>query len=147
MFVGGGQKGVKCRRRGVLLIALVLTIVHAEKAQAQSLNPARIAKSSRIDLKGLTKDANSGSTAAQFQLAVAYQFGKGVDQDIYEAIRWYRMAANGGDPNAQNNLGYLYQTGPKGVKDLAEAAKWYMRAATVGNALSQLHLGLLYVLV
>jgi len=47
------------------------------------------------------------------QLAVAYQFGKGVDQDIYEAIRWYRMAANGGDPNAQNNLGYLYQTARK----------------------------------
>src|SRR5258708_16083490 len=85
-------------RRELLLIALLLTIVHPDFAKAQSLTAPSTQKSSRIDLKGLTKKADSGNTAAQFQLGLAYHFGNGVDKDIYEAIRWYRMAANSGDP-------------------------------------------------
>jgi len=62
---------------------------------------------------GIDQEGDSGSTAAQFQLGLAYQLGQGVDQDTSEAIRWYRMAANNGDPSAQNNLGYLYKNDPK----------------------------------
>src|SRR5260370_425888 len=65
-------------RRELLLIALLLTIVHPDFAKAQSLTAPSTQKSSRIDLKGLTKKADSGNTAAQFQLGLAYHFGNGV---------------------------------------------------------------------
>jgi len=122
-------------RRELLLIALLLTIVHPDFARPQSLSPTLVprSKSSRIDLKGLTKKAESRDTVAQFKLGYAYQFGQGVDKDEYEAIRWYRMAANYGDSSAQTNLGYIYENGPEGVQDLAEAAKWYMRGAVSGS--------------
>src|SRR5260370_25200031 len=132
-------------RRELVLIGLRPTIVHPDFARAQSLTAPSTQNSSRIDLKGLTKKADSGNTAAQFQLGLAYHFGNGVDKDIYEAIRWYRMAANSGDPAAQNNLGHLYQTGPQGVKDLGEASNWSTRAATAGNPVAQLKLRLLYL--
>src|SRR5260370_33832985 len=117
-------------RRELLLIALLLTIVHPDFAKAQSLTAPSTQKSSRIDLKGLTKKADSGNTAAQFQLGLAYHFGNGVDKDIYEAIRWYRMAANSGDPAAQNNLGHRYQTGPQWVTDLVDVTERDRRTPT-----------------
>src|SRR5258708_12130768 len=127
-------------RRELLLIALLLTIVHPDFAKAQSLTAPSTQKSSRIDLKGLTKKADSGNTAAQFQLGLAYHFGNGVDKYIYEAILWYRMAPNSGDPVAQNNLGHLYQTGPQGVKDLVAPSKWHIPASPDANPLPQLTL-------
>src|SRR6266403_854983 len=135
-------------RRELLLITLLFTIGYTDFAAAQSLAPTAptsIQKSSQIDLKGLTKKADSGDPQSQFQLGLAYEFGQGVEQDTYAAIRWYRLAANSGDPAAQNNLGYLYQTGPKAVRDLAEASKWYMRSAAYGNPAAQVNLGLLYL--
>ena len=128
-----------------MLIILLFTIKYSDFACAQSLSPSSNPQSSRINLKELTKKATSGSIESQFQLGFAYQFGKGVDQDIHAAVRWYRMAADKGDPSAQNNLGYLYETGPEGIKDLAEAAKWYMRSAADGNPVAQLNIGLFYL--
>src|SRR5260370_19553470 len=132
-------------RKELLLIALLITVGHTDFAAAQSLASASEQKSSPLDLKGLTKKADSGSTESQFQLGLAYQLGKGVNKDIAEAIKWYRVAANHGDPAAQNNLGYIYQTGPKAVRDLTEASRWYMRAASDGNPAAQVNLGLLYL--
>jgi TPR repeat protein len=121
--VGVPQKGQKCMRKDIhMVITLALTLV-CPFASGQSLVSISTPKSSRIDLGALAKKANSGSTLAQFQLGLAYQFGKGVDRDIHESIRWYRMAANNGEPGAQNNLGTLYETGPKEVRDLVEATK------------------------
>src|ERR1700739_3141167 len=99
-------------RREFLLFVLVFAMLRADLARAQSLSP----KSSKVDLNGLTKKASAGNIEAQFKLAQAYQFGLGVEKDLYEAVRWYRMAANSGNPSAQNNLGYLYATGPEGLK-------------------------------
>src|ERR1700688_1383173 len=98
-------------RRELLLIALLLTIVQPDFARPQSLSPTLVpkSKSSRIDLKKLTRKAESGDTASQFRLGYAYQFGQGVDKDEYEAVRWYRMAANYGNSSAQTNLGYIFE--------------------------------------
>ena len=136
---------IRSVRKELLLIALLISIGHTDFAAAQSLAPASVEKSSQLDLKGLTKKADSGNTESQFQLGLAYQFGKGVNKDLVEAIKWYRVAANHGDPAAQNNLGYIYQTGPKAVRDLSEASRWYMRAASDGNPAAQVNLGLLYL--
>jgi hypothetical protein len=133
-------------RRGLILPAvLMIAGPFGAVSRGQSSFSSPDPKSAPSDFKHLLTEAKSGSTRAQFQLGVAYQYGHGVEQSAYEAARWYRMAANSGDSAAQNNLGFLYETGPDGVMDLPEAARWYLRAAVEGNPMAQFNLGHLYL--
>jgi TPR repeat protein len=103
----------------VFVSALALTMIWPAFTPSQSPSSAVVpnSRASQIDLKKLTKKANSGDTAAQFKFGYAYHFGVGVDKNVYQAIEWYRKAANHGDPAAQTNLGYVYETGPEAAKD------------------------------
>jgi TPR repeat protein len=101
------------RRRILTLVAFGLTVMCPAFAWAQSSSSTRASKSPQSDLIGLAKKADSGSTESELRLGFAYLFGIGVEKDINESIRWYRMAANNGDPVTQNNLGYLYETARK----------------------------------
>ena len=57
-----------------------------------------------------------------------YYFGKGVQQDYTEAVKWYRKAAEKGNAKAQFNLAVTYARG-KGVLQSGEAAAaWYYKA-------------------
>ena len=40
--------------------------------------------------------AEAGDAAAQFRLGVHNATGRGVEQDVTEAVRWYRLAADQG---------------------------------------------------
>ena len=80
----------------------------------------------------------------QLQLAKCYDFGKGVPQDLHEAVRWYTQAAMGGNTNAQDNLGTCYVSGTGVEKDLDKAFYWYNQAAMAGNASAMNNLGLCY---
>jgi TPR repeat protein len=137
-----GRKSIS--REILALILFVFAAACPRASSAQSFSRTSGQNSSQIDLMKLTKKADSGDIQSQVELGFAYQFGNGVEQNMDEAIRWYRKAANNGDAAAQNNLGYLYEKGPKTVKDLGEAGKWYMRAAVDGSPISQLNLGLLF---
>jgi TPR repeat protein len=51
---------------------------------------------------------------AQYNLGIAYTFGKGVLKDYKQAVYWYQKAADQGYAKAQSNLGIAYAFG-KGV--------------------------------
>src|ERR1700757_3624288 len=94
----------KCKiqiTRVLIILSLVLTCLSTSMAQSYVSAPNE--KSAQINLDKLTKKAGSGDTQSQLQLGFAYQVGRGVAQNLNEAIRWYRMAANSGNPTAQNN--------------------------------------------
>ena len=44
-------------------------------------------------------------------LGVMYSQGKGVPQDYFEAVGWFRLAADQGDAIAQGALGAMYAKG------------------------------------
>ncbi|WP_315496945.1 tetratricopeptide repeat protein, partial [Haemophilus parahaemolyticus] len=44
--------------------------------------------------------AEQGDAAAQFNLGVMYGNGRGVKQDYFEAVKWYRQAAEQGQAKA-----------------------------------------------
>ena len=88
--------------------------------------------------------AQAGSVREQFQLGLAFYFGKGVSQDSEEAVKWWRRAAEQGHAQAQYNLGVSYHEGKGVVQDDAEAAKWFHRAAEQGHAEAQYNLGVSY---
>lgn len=89
--------------------------------------------------------AKSGEAEAQNALGEAYYDGKGVTENLTEAVKWYTKAAEQENAKAQYNLGVCYYYG-YGVqyKDYGEAVKWYTKAAEQGNAEAQNSLGYYY---
>src|SRR5262245_39691075 len=61
--------------------------------------------------------AEQGDARAQYNLAVSYEQGWGVSQDLAEAARWYRRAAEQGYSLAQHNLGEFYRAGRGVARD------------------------------
>ena len=55
-------------------------------------------------------EANGGNTAAQCEMARKCM----AEQDISEAVKWYKMAAAAGTADAMFNLGLLYSKGWEG---------------------------------
>jgi hypothetical protein len=95
-------------------------------------------------------EAERGDAGAQMWLGVAYESGRGVEQDFTQALKWFRESAKQGDPDAQFNLGQMYEDGEGVSQDYAQAAKWYRTACEnrpdhggAGNGCNSL--GMLYL--
>lgn len=77
--------------------------------------------------------AEQGDAIAQFLLGGMYEEGRGVKQDDFEAVKWYRKAAEQGDADAQALLGFAYLLG-KGVQFNKSLAKeWLGKACDNGH--------------
>ena len=89
--------------------------------------------------------AKSGEAEAQNALGEAYYDGKGVTENLTEAVKWFTKAAEQENAKAEYNLGVCYYYG-YGVqyKDRGEAAKWYTKAAEQGLPMAQCNLGICY---
>lgn len=92
----------------------------------------------------LLEYAKDGNADAQYDLAVCYINGNGVEEDEYEAARWFRKAANQGHAEAQNMLGNCLYFGNGVEEDKEEAVKWFKKAAAQDNASAQFNLGFCY---
>jgi TPR repeat protein len=90
------------------------------------------------------KKAEEGDAEAQYNLGLRYEYGKGVQQDIVEAVKWYQKAAEQGNAMGQGRLGWMYGSGRGVTQDYAEAIKWLRKAAEQGDTDAQLYLGWLY---
>ena len=80
------------------------------------------------------------------ELGNSYRFGKDVEINLVEAVRYYTLAADYNNDVAQNILGCLYQTGEGVDQDLTKAVEYYQKSANQGNVLAQTNLGSLYYL-
>ena len=84
-------------RRGIVALALLATLPGAPVAVGQTFDEA-VAAYDRGDyataVQGFLVHAEQGDAAAQFNLGVMYNNGRGVLKDEAEAVRWYRLAAD-----------------------------------------------------
>ena len=96
------------------------------------------------DISELKRAAEQGDAKAQFNLGCCYDFGDGVENDLREAVKWYRKSAEQGYASAQFNLGCCYDRGEGVEKNLREAVKWYRKSAEQGHAKAQFNLGVCY---
>ncbi len=120
--------------RVLVFVALVGAMVFsatAEQLSAEKIEEWRAA-------------AERGEAWAQFNLGVAYRYGKGVTKDQNEAVHWYRKAAEQGYAPAQNNLGVAYDNGEGIAQDQHEAVRWFRKAAEQGYARAQINFGFAY---
>ena len=88
--------------------------------------------------------AENGDAVAQYFLALAYAYGKGVKQDDAQTFQWLSQSAERGLAAAQLDLGILFQSGIGVPQDMSAAVKWYRNAADQGLAVAQYNLGVLY---
>ena len=74
--------------------------------------------------------AEEGSAAAQFNIGLLLDEGKGRERDMKQAVEWYHRSADNGFARAQFRLGELYESGEDIVeRDLILARKWFAIAA------------------
>jgi len=95
--------------------------------------------------KWFRKAAEQGHPQAQYKIAAAYHFGKGIAVDPELAVLWYRRAAGQGVGEAQHNLAHMLLNGIGTARSAGEAARWYAENARQGFGPSQLALGYLYL--
>ena len=95
-------------------------------------------------LSQMKEFAEFGDAAAQFNLAVAYEFGLDLPQDDEQAVFWYRKSAEQGLAVAQSSLGVMYARGKGVARDDTQAAYWYEKAAEQGESKSENNLGAAY---
>ena len=120
------------RRVIAILLALVFTA-----AVAGDFEDGRTAYERQDYRTALTKwrsAAQQDDAAAQFNLGLMYDEGKGVAQDFKEAVRWYKLAAAQGNAKAQFNLGISYGKGEGVAQDYLRAHTWLNLAAIGGDA-------------
>lgn len=99
---------------------------------------------SAADLNALRSRAEQGDAAAQFELAMAYDAGRGVERDLTEAAHWCTKAADQGYAVAQNCIGSMYQFGDGVLQDEAVAVSWYEKAAAQDYGEAYTNLGYMY---
>ncbi len=93
-----------------------------------------------------TEAARAGDARSRFNLAVLYEHGKGVEQDIETAVVWYRQAAKAGFADAQFSLANILMSGAGPVeKNVDEGLMWYLQAADAGHIQSQFIVGSILV--
>lgn len=99
----------------------------------------------QIDFQECMDAAMQGDPEAQYQLALCYETGDGVEADADKAFEWYKKAAEQGVVEAQNSLGCCYYNGEGTPQDYGKAAQWFKQAAQQNHSYAQYHYALCFL--
>jgi TPR repeat protein len=81
----------------------------------------------------MTKAAEQGHPAAQYETGSYYLLPQYPDQNDVKAVYWLRKSAEQGHSLAQHSLGALYYLGRGVPKDLVQAYAWLNLSVFQGN--------------
>ncbi|XP_071951720.1 uncharacterized protein [Antedon mediterranea] len=85
--------------------------------------------------------AKAGSQQAQYNLAVCYEHGRGLDTNDKKAAYWYKKAALQGHAMAQYNYAIFHLLGLGIKRNEKEAVHWLNKSANQGLCQAQSYLG------
>jgi localization factor PodJL len=88
--------------------------------------------------------AAASDPAAEYEVGIRYAEGRGVPQNLPEAIRWFERAADAGFAPAEFRLASLNEKGEGIRKDVQAARRFYLAAAGKGHAKAMHNLAVLY---
>ena len=91
------------------------------------------------------KGIENGCAFSYWILALAYEHGRGVEEDAEKAVKYYQAGADMGEAHCQHSMGCYYLNGTAGVKtDRNKAAELCKKAAEQGYELSMFTLAKAY---
>jgi len=143
--------GLRCsqlqRLSSVALLTLLLAARHSPATSANALQSGWAAYE-RGDYSQAVDSwlpiARQGHVSAQINLAVMYDHGTGVAQDVERALSWYQAAAHQGSAIAQYNLGLFLADRKMLTTDDEDGLYWLFKSAAQNHADAQYQLGLMY---
>ncbi|MFC7336211.1 tetratricopeptide repeat protein [Haloferula chungangensis] len=130
--------------KSAILFAISLSTIPAH-ADFEKGIAAYEANDLPLAYKEFRASADDGHADSQFNVALMFEQGIGVEKDEKEAVSWYRKSAEQGNPLAQFNLGVLYENGRGTKVDFEKANEWYRKASKQGDPLAIGNLGMLHV--
>lgn len=138
-------------RTAALLIA-VLVVYAVPAAAAEKSDPyyeRALREQATASLAQLfewyARSAELGNTAAQYNVAMMYANGEGVNVDYQQAAYWFGKAAAQEFPPALYRLGEMYYFGRGGLAgNLQRAVGLFQAASERGDADAQVNLAVLY---
>jgi TPR repeat protein len=92
----------------------------------------------------LYEKALSGNPVSQFNLAIRFDNGVGVEVNKLKAVEWYKKSASQGFDKAQFNLALMLEEGDGVKQDIKQAIIYYKKASEQGFSKAMYNLGLLY---
>lgn len=93
----------------------------------------------------LQQQAQRGEVQAQYQLAVRYLRGDGVEKNEAQAVTWLEKSAAQHNADAQYVLGSLYAHGNGVTEDKNKAIEFYDKAREQNHPGAQYMLGIMYL--
>lgn len=88
--------------------------------------------------------ADRGNAFAMYELAVFYEYGRGVEKNLATAADLFRKAAELGVVEAMHAMGNIYEDGIVVPQNFATAKSWYEKAAERGLGIAMNNLGSMY---
>lgn len=88
--------------------------------------------------------AAQGNTEAMWVLALAYEHGRGVEENVDTALEYYRKGAELGNAACQHSLGCYFARGDYLKKDNKKAFELFQKSAAQGYGLAMKDLGRCY---
>ena len=82
----------------------------------------------------LVTAAKGGDPLAHYEIGTRFTDGRGANEDLAEAAKWYQRAADAGVVPAAYRLANLYEKGAGVTRDAARAKALYQLTAEAGNA-------------
>ncbi|HWT64426.1 MAG TPA: peptidoglycan-binding protein [Ochrobactrum sp.] len=92
----------------------------------------------------LREAAMTGDSRALFEIGNRYMEGRGVQENLAEAAKWYEQSAQKGFAPALYRMGNFNEKGLGMPRDLTKAIDWYQQAAKQGNASAMHNLAVLF---
>jgi localization factor PodJL len=88
----------------------------------------------------------AGDAKAMFEVGSRYAEGRGTEEDLATAAKWYERSAELGFAPAQYRIGNLYEKGLGISRDIPKARIWYRKAAEQVNASAMHNMAVLYAM-
>ena len=91
-------------------------------------------------MAGYKRGAEEGNATCQSMLGLAFQQGRGVDQDYQLALEWYLKAAAQDSPVGVGQLGVMYAKGEGVEPSWRRAREYYQRSIDLGSSHAMMRL-------
>lgn len=92
------------------------------------------------------KATEAGSGEGAYSVGRSYDYGQGVESDLDEARKWYRIAADRGNADGMYQVAESYVEGRGPEVDEAQAFAWMTMAADLNQPDALYMLGVMYVM-